>query len=308
MTDLYRMLSIAHEAVDLAADLMRNREPGVVTAKGARDMVSELDVDIERQVKSFLDERSGAIGFLGEEEGPLERHYGMWWVLDPIDGTANFLRHLPMCGVSLGLVRDAEPLLGVVGLPFLNERYSALRGEGAHDISGAAIHAPKHASMSEAIVSVGDYAVGDNSETKNPLRLAITAQLAARAQRVRMFGSEAVDLCWVAAGRLDASIMLSNKPWDTAAGTIIAREAGAAVIDASGNPHTMRSTATIACSPALVNDILELIREASSGRGPDHVHSRRNGSVPDQLRQRSASPVPTDPPRHASSPAPETGA
>ncbi|MFG6200817.1 inositol monophosphatase family protein [Nonomuraea sp. JJY05] len=87
-------------------------------------------------------------------------------------------------------------------------------------------------------------------------------ELAARVQRKRMFGSAAIDLAWVADGKIDANIMLSNNPWDTAAGVVIAREARATVIDLDGSPHNMTARATIAASPKLIADLVELISEA----------------------------------------------
>ncbi|MER7134514.1 inositol monophosphatase family protein [Streptosporangium saharense] len=97
---------------------------------------------------------------------------------------------------------------------------------------------------------------------------AVTGELAARVQRVRMFGSAAVDLAWTAEGRIDAAIMLSNKPWDTAAGVLIAREAGAVVVDLDGTPHTVNARATIATTPAILTDLLDLITEADKNTAP----------------------------------------
>jgi myo-inositol-1(or 4)-monophosphatase len=94
---------------------------------------------------------------------------------------------------------------------------------------------------------------------KNGLRLALNEQLAGRVQRVRMLGSAAIDLAWVAEGKLDASMTMSNKPWDTAAGVIIAREAGAVVIDQDGSDHTSSSAATIAVAPGVAEELLALV-------------------------------------------------
>jgi myo-inositol-1(or 4)-monophosphatase len=104
--------------------------------------------------------------------------------------------------------------------------------------------------------------VGDGAEAENRARLALTGLLAARVRRVRMFGSAAVDLAWVAEGRVDALVMLNNRPWDTAAGVVIAREAGAAVVDAAGAPHTMRSRTTVAAAPGVLAGLLGLVGEA----------------------------------------------
>lgn len=255
------LMAVAHEAVDLAADLVRTRQPGVITEKQERDMVSEVDVAVERVVREHLEKAAPEIGVLGEEEG-LSGDSELVWALDPVDGTANFVHGLPLCGVSLGLIDQGRSVLGVIELPFLSTRYHAVLGEGAYR-DNVAIRCRETSALSEAIVSLGDFAVGQNADRKNRARLALTEALAAKAQRVRMFGSSAVDLVWVADGRTDASIMLSNKPWDTAAGVIIAREAGAAVVDASGQPHTAESASVIAAPPSLIDDLVALVRSAT---------------------------------------------
>ena len=224
-------------------------------------MVSDLDIAVERRIRALLKDRTPQIGFLGEEEGRDDSSVDIVWVLDPIDGTANLIHGLPLCGTSLALVRDGIPVVGVIDLPLLGTRYWAFAGGGAQ-CGGSPIRASSTRHLSDAIVSIGDYAVGVDSTARNVARLAVTEQLTKRVQRVRMFGSAAIDLAWVAAGRLDASIMLSNHPWDTAAGVVIAREAGALVVDADGSTHSMGSGATIACSPALLDDLLALITAA----------------------------------------------
>lgn len=265
MNDLVGLLQVANKAVDVATDLMLTRAPGHVTSKGERDMASEVDYAVEQAVRALLAELTPGIAFLGEEEGMGAVSKGQpVWALDPIDGTANFIRGLPLCGVSLGLIRDGASVLGVIDLPFLSSRYTAARGDGAH-VNGEPIRVRFASELSEAIVGVGDYAVGNGAEVNNSPRLAVTEQLANRAQRVRMFGSAAVDLAWVASGHLDAIIMLSNNPWDTAAGVVIAREAGARVVDADGSDHALGSQATIATSPALLDAIVDLVRTATSG-------------------------------------------
>jgi myo-inositol-1(or 4)-monophosphatase len=112
------------------------------------------------------------------------------------------------------------------------------------------------------VVAIGDYAVGTDAPQRNRLRLAVTGQLAAQAQRVRMHGSAATDLAWLASGRIDALITLSNKPWDMAAGVVIAREAGAHIVDKDGSRHSLHSQATIGAGPRLIEPLLCLVKDA----------------------------------------------
>jgi myo-inositol-1(or 4)-monophosphatase len=255
------LLRYAHEAADLAGELLRTELPGVLTAKGDRDMASEVDFAVERTVRKLLAERTPGIGFLGEEEGAAGAAGAeLTWVLDPVDGTVNFVHGIPLVAVSLGLVEAGTPVLGVVDTPLLGRRYHAARGGGAY-ADGRPIRVSGVTDLADAVVAVGDYAVGEGSAAKNADRLAVTSRLVPRVQRIRMLGSAAIDLVWLAEGRLDALVMLANNPWDTAAGVAIAREAGARVVDREGAEHSMTSAATLACVPALIDQIRTLVAD-----------------------------------------------
>ena len=195
-------------------------------------MASEVDLRIERDIREFLTTAAPDIGFLGEENG----HKGnrdRYWALDPIDGTANYVRGLPLCAVSLALVDHDHPVVGVIRLPFLGQLYTAEHGRGAYE-AGRRLQVSATAELRDAIVAIGDYAVGDGANGKNRARLTLTRYLAEKAQRVRMLGTAAIDLAWVASGQLDASLTLSNKPWDMAAGALLVQEAGGRVVDRDG--------------------------------------------------------------------------
>lgn len=263
MSDLKDLLNVAEAAVDEARRTIRATPIGVVTAKGDRDMATEVDYAVEHALRDFLAAETPHVGFLGEEEGSTGKDGRLMWTLDPIDGTANFARGLPLCGVSLALLDEGTPVLGVIDLPFLETRYTATHGHGAR-ANGAQLAASGIDDLRRAIVSLGDYAVGSGSEEKNRKRFALTTTLADQVQRVRMFGSAAIDLAWVAQGRTDACLMLSNNPWDVAAGVCIAREAGALVLDVDGSDHTGESSATIAIAPQLVTPLMDVVRRALS--------------------------------------------
>jgi myo-inositol-1(or 4)-monophosphatase len=262
MTDYAELLVVAHQAVDLARSIMRSTQPGILTAKGDRDMASEVDFAVEEQVRAFLTDRTPDIGFLGEENGCSGDMDGMMWALDPVDGTVNFVHGSPLCAVSLGLIIEKRSVLGVIDLPFLGSRYSAAEGHGAES-NGERIGVSGAKDLNEAVVAIGDYAVGAGAGRKNELRFALTQRIAARVQRIRMHGSAAIDLAWLAAGKIDAVVMLANKPWDTSAGVVIAREAGALTVDRDGAPHSVDAQATVAANPDLLPSILDLL--AGSG-------------------------------------------
>lgn len=262
MTEFSELLGVAVEAVSLATELVRRRLPGAVQEKDDRDMVSEVDLAVEHAVRELLSRRTPGFGFLGEEEGKSgDQSSELSWSLDPIDGTANFVHGIPLCATSLGLVASGEPVLGVIDLPFLGARYTAIKKQGAYR-DGKRITSRVPRGLDEAIIAIGDYAVGAQATEKNRVRMALTSQLAQRVQRIRMLGSAAIDLAWVAEGKLDASVMFANKPWDTSAGVVIAREAGAVVIDIDGTPHTSASVGTVAVAKPLAGELLDVISGA----------------------------------------------
>ena len=263
------LLPVAFQAADMASEMMRTRRPASVTEKSDRDLVSDVDLAIERAIRSHLHEATPGIGFLGEEEGRTgDPGTGWLWTLDPIDGTSNFAHGLPLCATSLALLRDGRPVLAVIDAPFLHQRFHAIEGHGAYT-GTRPMKASTTTRLHDAVVAIGDYAVGDGADRKNEIRLAATIQLAPRVHRIRMLGTAALDLAWVADGRLDASVTLVNQPWDTAAGVLIAREAGATVTDADGSPHDINSAATIAAPAALLSQLLPLIRAADLTGSPD---------------------------------------
>lgn len=260
MTEYQDLLPVAVEAIEHAHHLIRSRAPGLLTVKGDRDLASEVDYLIEREVRSFLHARTPGIGFLGEEEGATGSG-DLHWALDPVDGTVNYVHGIPLCAVSLGLVSKGRPVIGVIDLPFLAARYTAVEGAGAY-AGGRRIRTSTTQSLREAVVAIGDYAVGAEAARRNRLRLALTEQLAAQVQRIRMTGSAALDLVWLAEGKIDASLTLSNHPWDMAAGVAIAREAGAQVVDNNGTEHDSDSSMTLAVTPALATQVLALVHQA----------------------------------------------
>ncbi|WP_037062732.1 inositol monophosphatase family protein [Pseudonocardia acaciae] len=257
-------LPVAREAVALARRIVRSRAPGTVTAKGERDLVTDVDLAVEPAVREFLARETPHVGILGEEHGRTgPPDDTLWWALDPVDGTSNLARGIPLCAVSLALVARRRPVLAAIDLPFLDVGYTALDGRGAY-VGDERIAASPVREISRAVISIGDFAVGEGAEAKNRVRLELLARLGARAQKIRMLGAAAIDLAWVAHGKLDATIILANQPWDTMAGALLVREAGGAVLDQDDTDHTADSTATIATCPGLRHDIMASLRAARS--------------------------------------------
>jgi myo-inositol-1(or 4)-monophosphatase len=259
--DQRHYLAVARRAAAEAAEVIRTHKPGRPTEKGDRDPVSEVDLAVERFVRDFLQNKTPEIGFLGEEEGGNSTSHELLWMLDPIDGTVNFLHGLPLCAVSLSLCDRDTVVVAVINLPFIGTQYTALLGQGAFS-DDKPLHVSQTSTLADALISIDQYAFGEDAERKNRLRLRLTERLAHDAQRVRMLGASAIDLAWTAEGRLDACIMLGNKPWDTSAGVLIAREAGARVLDDDGSQHSQQSRSTIAVTPGLEAELMAAIQAA----------------------------------------------
>lgn len=262
MIDPAELLPVALEAAERATTRIRQQDPGTITAKGDRDMASEVDYAVEDDLRTFLAKETPEIDFLGEEHGGADAKTATAWILDPVDGTANYLHSLPLYAVSLALVEAGRPILGAVFLPALDQRYWAAEGSGAYR-DGNRITVSTTTRLEDAIVSMGDYAVGEGAEAKNRQRFAVTEALAPRVQRIRMLGSAAIDLCWVAEGKLDACVFLSNHPWDVAAGTIVSIEAGAQIADGQGAGYDLNSRSLTAAGPGLMADFNALVVKAT---------------------------------------------
>ncbi|MEA2587104.1 MAG: monophosphatase [Actinomycetota bacterium] len=260
------LLSVGQEAIGLAAELIRTRRPATVCAKGDRDPVTDVDLAVERTVRDLLARKTPGIGFLGEEEGRsgANRRPVQTWVFDPIDGTVNYAAGSPLCAVSLALLEDGQPVLGVIDLPFLGERYWAAAGGGAF-VNDEPVHVPDTArTINEAIVALGDFATGPDAAEQNDLQLRLARLLAGRALRLRMLGSAAIDLAWLASGRHHASLTLCNRPWDMAAGVVIAREARASVSDLDGSVYSLGSRSVIAAVGRLVPELMATLEDAQT--------------------------------------------
>jgi myo-inositol-1(or 4)-monophosphatase len=257
------LLLAAEHAVDIGARiLVQGRSHiGALIAKGDRDFATGVDLHIESAIKTSLAKATPGVQFLGEEQGGEHDLRAARWVLDPIDGTINFAKDSPLCTISLSLVIGGQPVLGIVDAPLLGERFITREGGGAY-LNGTRIAVSEVGSLNEALVGLADFKVGAGSEEENRVHLAVLARLARESLRVRMHGSAALDLAWLAAGRLSATVMLSNLAWDVTAGLLLVREAGGLVFDYDGSQHDAQSRYTIASVRSLAEPIRRIVREA----------------------------------------------
>ncbi|RKT57174.1 inositol monophosphatase family protein [Saccharothrix australiensis] len=263
MRPLDQLVEIAQKAVRIGNDLIRTSRPQTVIEKTDRDTYTDVDVRIEQEIRAHLAEATPEIGFIGEEEGRSDQAADSEyvWGLDPIDGTANFVHGVPLSGVSVALLRGDRAVVAAISLPYSDLHYTAAEGRGAY-VNGRQIRTSTTTELPKSMIAIGDYALGDHAAEENRQRIALTAALAAEVERIRMFGSAAHDLVWLAEGRIDGAVILSNKTLDLAAGILIAREAGALVLDSSGDDHTASSRHTIAATSGLARPLLSLVQTA----------------------------------------------
>jgi myo-inositol-1(or 4)-monophosphatase len=262
VTDAEDLLRLARdtaiEAARLLASWRADGRPEVATTKSsATDVVTEMDRKSETLItERILAERPGD-AILGEEGGQQrESSTGVRWVVDPLDGTVNYLYGLPEWAVSIAVEVDGAIVAGCVEAPGLGENYSAVEGGGAWLERGGsrmAIRCNRGVSLERALVATGfGYTAG-----RRAVQGAVAGALLPRVRDIRRRGSAAVDLCTLAAGRVDAYYERGLNYWDYAAGGLIAREAGAEVGGLSGRSES--TSMIVAASPDLYPRLAELL-------------------------------------------------
>ncbi|MEV7084374.1 inositol monophosphatase family protein [Streptomyces sp. NPDC093085] len=252
------LLALALEAARRAGALLRDGRPDdlavAATKSSPVDVVTEMDIAAEKLITGFLAEARPDDGFLGEEGASTVGTSGVRWVVDPLDGTVNYLYGLPTWAVSIAAEYAGETLAGVVEAPMRRETFHAVRGGGAF-LGGRPLSCRPDAPLERALVSTGF-----NYVTAVRTRQAEIAQrLIPRLRDIRRSGSAAIDLCDVAAGRLDGYYERGLHPWDLAAGDLIAREAGART---GGRPGAGPGfELAVAATPGVFGPLQKLLEE-----------------------------------------------
>ena len=250
--------SLAREAGDMA---LSGRKSGPLTAETKSspiDMVTKFDKASETLITEGLAKVRPDDSIIGEEGAAKQGTSGITWHIDPIDGTTNFYFDLPMWAVSIGAVDEHGPLAGAVYVPALGEMFSGARTEGA-TLNGMPISVRDNNDIADALVCTGySYLI---SERK--VHAKRVADIVMKVRDIRRLGAAAVDLCFVACGRLDAYFEEHLNSWDLIAGQVIATEAGAVFSDYVGNAVTPAQV--LAATPGVHADLIHLI--ATSGHG-----------------------------------------
>jgi myo-inositol-1(or 4)-monophosphatase len=255
--ELERLASVARRAAEAGAERLQHHFGHLerIREKGrAGDLVTEADVAAEAAVLAVLEQETAELGVLAEESGrrvsqgsPLE------WCVDPLDGTTNYAHRYPFFGTSIGLTWNGRPLLGALAVPALQQLYWAAPGLGAW-CNDSAIAVSGCQQLGQSLLVTG-FAYDRHERLDN--NYAEFAWFTHRTRGVRRGGAAAVDLAFVAAGRLDGYWERGLSPWDLAAGVVLVEQAGGVVCAYDGNPLNLADGRLIACSPGLRDVLIE---------------------------------------------------
>ncbi len=282
MTDLTTdQLTLACEAARQiarrAGDLLQAActRPRHITYKGRVDLVTETDVAVEALVTDGLRQQFPEHGIMGEEGTDHNPGAPLAWAIDPIDGTTNFAHGYPAFSVTLALIAEREPVIGVTYDPLRDEMFSATRGGGAF-LNGEAIHVSTTPGLQQALLSTGFPYYRQDPGSDNNIE-AMTAFLL-RARGVRRSGSAALDCAYVACGRADGHYERGEAIWDGAAGMLLVREAGGTVSDYNGyrGPSILHHDNQLVYSNGLIHHemvatLREVYRDAPIRADGDHL-------------------------------------
>ncbi len=255
--DLERVKRVGIAAAYKGGSVLRSHYGRIsrIDKKGAIDLVTEADTESEKVIIDTIQNVFPDHAVLAEESGLNQGKTNNTWIVDPLDGTTNFTHRLGLFGVSIGFSSSQDTVFGVVLSPLTGELFTAIKGKGA-ELNGRAINVSTSLTVSDSLLATGfPYNLKD---VFSPI-LARYSNCLKASQGVRRLGSAAIDLCYVACGRFDGFWEQNLKPWDTAAGELIAREAGATITDFSNSPFTIDRNEILATNGNIHEEMLSLL-------------------------------------------------
>jgi myo-inositol-1(or 4)-monophosphatase len=262
------MTNIAREA---GALLMSHFNRHIkIEYKGEADLVTVADRSSETLIRERIRQHWPEHDIQGEEQGLLDTGSEYRWYVDPLDGTTNFAHGFPVFCVSLALEHKGRRIAGVVYDPTRDEMFSAERGSGAF-LNQQPIHVSQVGKLAESLVATG---FPSNKRHKNP-NIFFYHQITLRTHGIRRAGSAALDLCYVAAGRLEAFWEFNLNPWDTAAGALIVEEAGGRMSNFAGGAFNIDSREVMSSNGLVHDALIHEFQEIFAGRGLEALDDPR---------------------------------
>ena len=233
-----------------------------VSRKGPSDFVSASDLRVEKILREELSKGRPAFGLVMEESGgTLASGKSDVWIVDPIDGTTNFLHGIPHFAVSIAHWRDGQITAGLVYQPIGDELFWAERGMGTYH-NNRRLRVSARTNLADALIATG---LPFKGKPKHPRYMETLAAVTPQVAGIRRFGAAALDLAWVAAGRFDGFWEYDLSSWDIAAGVLLVLEAGGAVTDLDGGEAMLETGELLAATPELHKPLAELIAAAAKG-------------------------------------------
>lgn len=252
---------VAEEAGRILMSRLGRLGRGDVTNKGRVDLVTAADHESERHVLACIRQRYPEHTIVSEEDSPASASAAARWIVDPLDGTTNFVHGFPFFAVSIAFERDGQTEVGVVHAPALGETFHAIAGDGAFR-NGERLRVSTTAGLIDSLLATGfPYDRWERADNN----LGAFARLTMATQGVRRVGAASLDLAYVAAGRLDGYWEIGLKPWDVAAGALIVSEAGGCVTDYAGGPNVGSGAEIVATNGRLHDELLDALRRSKDG-------------------------------------------
>lgn len=254
-----KQVNIARLAAEEAGKCLIRRfgKTNQISKKGEIDLVTEADLQSEKRILDIIGGSFPDDSILAEETGKQENIKEHTWIIDPLDGTTNFAHGFPFFAVSIALQVKGEIVLGIVYNPCLKEHFEAVKGQGS-SLNGKAIKVSENRELDSSLLATGfPYSIREDSEQV----IGLLKKILVKAQGVRRAGAAAIDMCYVAAGRLDGFWEQGLKPWDTAAGSLIVQEAGGKISDYSGEPYNPFQNNIVASNPLIFDELVKAIKD-----------------------------------------------
>lgn len=279
------------QALEVAVRALEEVTPRFVEGVGAQparikesrtDFATELDLELERRITDALREGTGLEAH-GEEYGGPPVNEGTVWVVDPIDGTANYSLGIPTAGILVGLVHNRQPVLGLTWLPLLGLRFTSVAGEPLKQ-NGEVLPQIADVSIRDVALGLGSLNTGARTTYPPAYRREVFEKLTLDAARTRKFGSTGVDLAFVASSRLSAAVSFGNYAWDNAAGASHIRSAGGLVTDLAGEHWSTESQSMLVAGPKAHAEVLSIVRQL--GEPGNFFEAGRRRSTPEPESQR----------------------
>ncbi|MFO7786094.1 MAG: inositol monophosphatase family protein [Thermodesulfobacteriota bacterium] len=250
------MLKTAVEAAVGAGRVIAERYPGgrSVTMKGFRDLVTDADTAAESLIFELIQSRFPDHAIISEEAGGDAIGNGYTWVVDPLDGTTNYAHHYPVFAVSIGVLEGGNPFMGVIHDPLRDQTFVAQRGAGAR-LNNVPIYVSGTGELGIALIGL-DW--GHDNAVRE-LVMKHLNRILPRCGTVRVSGSAALSLAYVAAGRLEAYFHMGLKPWDAAAGMLLVQEAGGQCTTVQGEPYRVQLSDCVATNRFIHDELLAVM-------------------------------------------------